>query len=218
MEENEITNTSLGKLLRKKREDLEISYSDLSQELQIPIKYIRALEEENYRIFGAKIYAKGFLIKISEKLGLEKSEKVLELFELSWKESLCLDQNANLFRRNRKNNIIFTPGLLSLLGGSFFFLFWVFFFGWRISRIILPPKLDLIEPQDRMLLADSRLKIKGFAQKESKVSVNGREINIDNQGAFNTYINLRQGLNTLDFYAQSRFGKIKKVVRYVVLK
>lgn len=216
MDENQTT--SIGELLRHGRETAGFTVSDLSQELQIPIKYIKALEEENYSIFGAKIYAKSFLIKISEKLGLEKSEKVLELFELSWKESLCLDQNIRTFRNNKKSKLIFTPGRLSLLGGGLFFLFWVFFFGWRISRIILPPKLDLIEPQDRMLLADSKLKIKGFAQKESKVSVNGREINIDNQGAFNTYINLRPGLNTLDFYAQSRFGKIKNVTRYVVLK
>ena len=207
---------SSGAFLRRKREEAGLTISELALELQITPIFIKYLENEEYHNFSAKLYAKSFLVKVLEGLRVEEKQDIIDLFESSWQKNIGWEKG--LGQVNKKSILILTPGRLSFLGGVMLFLFWIFFFGWRLTKIIIPPELDLIEPKDKILLTDSKLKIRGSAQKESRLSMNGLEINTDSKGYFDTYIALAPGLNTLEFYAQSRFGKTKKVVRYVVLK
>ena len=53
--------TGLGETLRSKREELGYSYEDIENETKIRVKFIEALENEDYKTIPGEVYVKGFL-------------------------------------------------------------------------------------------------------------------------------------------------------------
>ena len=61
-----------GQLLSEARKKRRLRYKGLSAELNIPEKYLQALEEENYEVMpGGDPYIKGYLRAYAKKLGIE---------------------------------------------------------------------------------------------------------------------------------------------------
>ncbi len=61
----------IGKLLRETREMKKLSLADVVRDTKISVKYLQALEEENYKNFPAEVYLIGFLNSYSKYLGLD---------------------------------------------------------------------------------------------------------------------------------------------------
>ena len=70
---------SIGRILREKREERELSVADVSAGTRINKKYIQALEDENFRLIPSQVYAKGFLKACAHFLGLDAKSLVDEL-------------------------------------------------------------------------------------------------------------------------------------------
>jgi transcriptional regulator with XRE-family HTH domain len=70
---------SIGKILREKREEKELSVADVFAETKINKKYIQALEDDNFLLIPSQVYAKGFLKAYSNFLGLDAKSLVGEL-------------------------------------------------------------------------------------------------------------------------------------------
>ncbi len=66
----------IGVTLQKKRREKKVSLKKASEDTKIRIKYLIALEEENYDIFPADVYLKGFLRNYADYLGLDGRELV----------------------------------------------------------------------------------------------------------------------------------------------
>ena len=61
-----------GQLLSEARKKRRLRYKGLSAELNIPEKYLQALEEENYEVMpGGDPYIKGYLRAYAKKLGID---------------------------------------------------------------------------------------------------------------------------------------------------
>ena len=61
-----------GQLLSEARKKRRLRYKRLSTELNIPEKYLQALEEENYEVMpGGDPYIKGYLRAYAKKLDLD---------------------------------------------------------------------------------------------------------------------------------------------------
>jgi len=70
---------SIGKILREKREERELSVATVSVETRINKKYIQALEDENFLLIPSQVYAKGFLKAYANFLGLDAKSLIDEL-------------------------------------------------------------------------------------------------------------------------------------------
>ena len=66
--------TGLGETLRSKREELGYSYEDIENETKIRVKFIEALENEDYKTIPGEVYVKGFLKAYADLLGLAGEE------------------------------------------------------------------------------------------------------------------------------------------------
>lgn len=62
---------SLGEQLRIARESESISLEEASNDTKISKRYLEALEENNYSIFPAQVYIRGFLSSYAKYLGLD---------------------------------------------------------------------------------------------------------------------------------------------------
>jgi len=65
---------SLGEKLRKARENLGLSYEDVYRDTNISIRYLEALEKEEFSQFPGEPYLLGFLRNYGEYLGLNAQE------------------------------------------------------------------------------------------------------------------------------------------------
>lgn len=71
-----------GEVLRKTREEKGLSYHDVEDSIKIRVRYLEALEKEEYNILPGITYTKGFLRSYSKYLGLNP-EEIISLFNSS---------------------------------------------------------------------------------------------------------------------------------------
>ena len=73
-----------GQMLRTARENKQWSLTDTEEVTKIRVRYIQALEEENYGILPGSTYAKGYLRTYAKQLGLN-SDEIIALYSTSMK-------------------------------------------------------------------------------------------------------------------------------------
>lgn len=217
---NEVNRTAnrLGKELEEMRERMRMNVEDVARGVQAPADFVSSLEKNNYDNFSAKVYARGFLRKILDFYSLESEEKnrLLATFDQEW-EVVFPSTNLPIIKNKNKFPVL-TLGRLSLaLGGLVLAVFFILS-GSRILSFIFPPRFSIKEPADEIFLEIPRVRISGITEKESRLSVNGREFKIDDKGYFSEEIELLRGFNTLNFLVQNRFGKINSAIRHIVVK
>ncbi len=108
MEEKLIQNTdiSLGKLLQKKREELSLDVKKISSQLNIKIKYIAAIEAEDWQNLDKNLYVAGLILSYAKLLKLDENlinEKI---------KTLPIESNVNKKKHQLVNigeNLDLTP-------------------------------------------------------------------------------------------------------------
>ena len=209
---------TLGLRLREKREELGLSIQDIAREIKVSSQYIHALEEGNYEALSARVYARGFLKRILALFGISDTSSWFEEFDLEW-DIWDKQRSAKAVPQKRiRRGPYITPRRLVWTGGAIFLLLFLVFAGIRLKNFTSAPVLIVDEPQDRVEIHQPSTKVRGHTERESRLTVNGREITIDDSGNFNQDIELSSGVNELEFVVLSRFGKDTKVTRYVVVK
>jgi transcriptional regulator with XRE-family HTH domain len=210
---------TLGERLKKRREALNLSEKDVVNEIQAPLKYIRGLENDDYSVFSAKIYALGYLKKLIRAIAIEDPQAFLKEFGTEW-EVRMFRKNKGLqpLLENRGEKPLVTPLRLGLGIGGVALLGFLLFFGFRLMKFVGTPDFTLEEPRNGMEFTEPVVLVRGRVEKESSLTVNGRELKIDEQGRFDEKIELAPGVHVLEFIVKNRFGKITKETRSVIIK
>lgn len=210
---------TIGERIRKRREDLGFSITDIAHEIQAPAHYLQSLEEDIYEVFPAKVYAQGFLKKFLTAISFPDQEGLLKEFANEWEVRMFRkDKSLIALPKQDDKDFYFTPRRLGLIVGGAALLLFILIFGVQFVYFVASPAITISEPSDRAVFDSPLVHIKGNTERESQLTVNGREITIDGSGNFDEEIELGAGLNTLEFLVKDRFGKESKVVRYILVK
>ena len=206
--------------LREKREALGMEVDDLAREARVSALYVRALEEGDWRVFPAKVYARGALGRIVGVIEPNDGTALLEMLNREWPrepkgKSAAAGGESGI---RREPLFLLTPGRLGALLAAGVLVAILGFWGVRLVVFAAPPSLAIESPADRIALSGPITKVKGVTEKESRLTVNGRELTIDERGNFDQGIQLPLGANRLEFVSESRFGKISKELRYVLMQ
>ncbi len=107
----------VGEILKKKREDLGIELREIANTLKIRYDYLKAIEDEDFKLFPAKVYLKGYILEYAKFLNIE-AKIILEAYEKDQpkQEKLKRDEIGSL--HDKKTNIkklIIPSGLAILL-------------------------------------------------------------------------------------------------------
>lgn len=208
---------TLGQWLRKERVARHWSLANVSHNIQVSPAFLEALENDEYRLFPAKVYALGFLRKLLKLYAPDKPDALMDAFQTAWAAQMSEDQPAHFSEKNHYS-WQFGPRHIALGAAGIFLLAFILFLGTRLSRFVSSPELTLEKPPEAFILAEPVVDVSGRTEKESRLTVNGRELKIDERGFFDEPIELLAGRNTLEFVAENRFGKTSKVVRNVLVK
>lgn len=216
--ESEVKDKTLGDRLRDKREELGFGIQEIARKLKISARMIKALEEDNYAPFPAKVYARGILVKLAARLSFPLSPEAEAHFEEAWLSSKERGSGSSLLRPGRRGVLLFTPRLVGLILIFAVFLLFIGFSSLRVARFLALPELAVEEPGQESVWQGPVLKVSGRAERESRLTINDREIRIDTEGNFSDQIELAAGAHTLEFLVEDRFGKERRKVRYVVVE
>lgn len=208
---------TLGQELKKRREELGLGIEDAAHEIQAPQDYLRAFEENSYNVFSAKVYALGFLKKLLALLRLENQEKFLLEFGNEWDVQMFRkDRALAKIPENRGEEPLITPAKFWILLAAAALLVVLLFLGLRFARFVSAPRLSLESFKEAY--RGPLVNLRGKTAKESSLTVNGRELKLDESGKFDEIVELQSGLNELKFLVENRFGKTNKEVRYILVR
>lgn len=88
--------------------------------------------------------------------------------------------------------------IMAIIGYSFF----------QSRNLIRGPSLDLMTPKNGSTVTDPLVEIKGVAKNISFISLNNRQIFVDENGNFHEELLLSPGYNLWKIEAKDKFGRI----------
>ncbi|MEK7568316.1 MAG: helix-turn-helix domain-containing protein [Patescibacteria group bacterium] len=182
--------------------------ADLSD---IPERYLKALESGDFKNLPPSPYARGYLMKIALILNVD-GELLWQIYkkENEPKVSGSLDRlpsNRFAFSPSKKKFIV--------LGIAAFFV--IIYFGWRLADFFGTPDLKIFNPAENgVILNSDSIKLSGWANPADKLTINGEETLIKEDGSFEKEFVLEAGSNTIEFKIKRFLGKEKKEIKQVI--
>lgn len=98
--------------------------------------------------------------------------------------------------------------IVKIAGFSIFFLLIIVYAFFRSHDLIFGVKIKNVNIADGAKVTSSILEVKGNAKNATNLTLNGREISIDETGNFNETIALLVGYNIINIKAQDKFGYV----------
>lgn len=211
---------TVGEWLASERERRGLSRQEAARKVQAQPAYVQGLETNDYRVFPAKVYALGFLRKILRLYRVQPPDEsaVIEAFQQEWQvaSSRAFSDRPPPGESRPGPYAVTARTLLLGLIASLMLVF-TLFAGVRIRAFLSAPTLAVAAPLEGAILSTPVVLVRGRTEKESRLTVNGRELRIDPDGNFDTAIEVPAGRTTLEFVAENRFGKVTIHTRNVYL-
>ena len=82
--------------------------------------------------------------------------------------------------------------------------------------MVLPPKIDMINPSNDISYINTTLNIQGKVTRAKYLTINGRPILFDESGRFEHLMILEPGRNEITINAKSQLKKEAEIVRTVI--
>lgn len=205
--------SSVGRLLTKARRSRKLTLADISTELKIPAHQLQALEEGDLSVFPAEVYARGAFVQYADFLGIRA-----EATQHAFLRVLSGAREYVPLRVHRPRSWLaskITPrwilagalaGVAMLVGS---------YIAWQVQSFLQLPDVTLLEPTSEVITGSSAT-IRGFAEANARVTINGEAILLDSDGNFYTTLTLHPGINVLQVEAVNAAGR-RQVIRRQLL-
>ncbi len=202
---------SVGKLLQTERLRQNYSLADIEKLIKVRIKFIEAIEKEQWHVFSSKIYITGIIGNYARLLGLD-SERILAFFrrEYEKKEDINFKKRVTMHYLTPETKKIASIGLIGLL-----ILFFAYF-ALQLKIYLSPPQVTIISPTQRVFQREDRIKILGKTEKDAIITIFGDRIYQNKEGMFEYSLLLKTGKNELQIKVVGANGKTTVVKREYV--
>lgn len=209
---------TVGQILREKRLSRGYTLEKVEAATKIRLKFLKAIEVDDYRQLPSPAYAKGFVKNYGEYLGLVSSD-LLAFFRRqtteAGKSGLLPGRgqpslNPHWFRLTPRRFLLII-GLM--LGGVF-----LSYFGVQYRRLQAPPRLVIETPANGIQVSGKRVEVFGKTDSDATVNINGVSVIVRSDGGFFDQVPIEPGKNKISITATSRYGKTITLVREVVLQ
>jgi cytoskeletal protein RodZ len=211
---------TIGVILKRSREKRRLTQEDVSKSIKIPVKYIRALEYDDYLIFSDKVHSKGFLKLYAGFLNLNIDE-VLALWRREY-EAVFDKRKQDKITSTRPTitypKFLVTPSVVII---SFITICVIVFFSYlfyQYRNYTGAPKLSLYSPRENLVVDKDILDITGSTDIDSEVYVNNEKVILNPDASFADSIKLKEGLNTISVKSVNKLEKQTEYIRTVIYR
>ncbi len=202
--------------LKRIREEKKIKLSKASLDLRISEKYLESLEIGDISGLPEGVYAKNFLKRYAEYLGLDPDKIALEYFDT---DQPARKNNKNVFARKVPHAFYFLT-IPRLLKNIFLFALAMTLFSYlayAVYNIISPPNLIINTPIADYQTTEKSLLVSGVTEAETNVHINDEAVLVNRDGRFEKNVNLQMGINNIIVSAQKKYSRTKYENRKVLV-
>ena len=194
-------------MLRAAREEKKLTLQDIEKGTKIRLKFLSAIESDEFGIMPSQSYVKGFVKNYSEYVGLN-SKTVLAFYRRQTVDApkshllpkgMAAPLNRSAFQLTPGKFIFMMVSVLVAL-----FLTYLFF---QYQTLQKPPSLVVDSPTNQEVFADTRVDVLGKTESDATVTINGVSVLVRQDGKFFDQIPVEPGINTITVVASSRLGK-----------
>ena len=207
----------VGQILRNVREEKHRSLSQVAAAIHVREENLHLLEEGYYRDLPADVYVRGFLRSYAEYLGLNES-KILRLYdkERGIQEHLEDKKIDPADRPKKIRSPLLIPRLVQTAVIVAVIVAAVSYLVWQFRNFSRNPSLSIEEPANDITVSEDKITFSGTADKEGVLMINGQEVFVDQEGAFQEQIYLQSGINTITVVVRDRQGRESVLTRQIL--
>ncbi len=198
---------TLGQKLEAARKRKKFTLEEVEEATKIRARYLKAMEDDNYRRLPGPVYLSGFLTSYAEFLGLSVDEVVKQYkAESGIVKKISQPKGFRPANELRELGFAITPktviivlvaiGVIGLFG----------YIGWQVKRFSSPPPIEITSPDSDVTDKDT-VAVKGQTTETAEVEINGQAISVASDGTFSQEVGLKRGVNTIEIKAKNRIGK-----------
>lgn len=211
---------TVGDIFQEKRRRNVLTLEDAAKKLKIQIKYLRALEQGNYKDLPADVYIRGFIRSYAEYLDLD-IDAMLELYKTESNIINNIDKknkDKNEEKEFKSSRVIITPRIAKI-AAAILVIAGIFFYLWyQISGLSAAPRLTVSEPMTDKTISEDSMVIIGQTKAGADVAINGQSVYVDEEGNFKESVALQEGLNNLRIVASNKLDKENVIERKVMVE
>jgi len=209
---------TVGEILRDARIAKQLTLTDVEERTKIRLKFLDAIEKNDFTILPSLSYAKGFVKNYSEILGLD-SKTVLAFF----RRQIADVPKSSLLPKGveeplNRSYLQLTPGRFITLVVAALILLFLAYLGFQYRALQQSPTLIIDSPVNQAVVTDKRVEVLGKTDPDATVTINGVSVLVRGDGEFFDQVALESGVNKFTIVATSRFGKTTTDIREVGLK
>ena len=207
---------TVGEILRAARADKNITLESISTETKINLKYLKAIEENDFNSLPAAAFTKGFLQNYATTIGVDPAT-VLAVFRRDYDQ----DERGRIIPRGLTEPVssrinLITPHTITI-GISIAVA--VVIVGFFIRQAVLfnsAPKVEVYEPAENAQ-TNNPVSVTGRTNPEASLTVNNEPVSLDPEGNFTKQLELSQGEHMVVIVATSRSGKSRSLQRLITV-
>jgi len=194
-----------GDILKAARLRSEISLVQAAKATKIQLRFLRALEENDFKKLPSLTSARGFLKNYAEFLQLAPAP-ILAIFRRDFFQPKKNISPPNLVER-RLGKVCWSPRLTMISFLLLFFLALSGFLGYQYFSLRTKPSLTVFSPTDGQRVIGGWVEVTGRVGKGALVSVNGHPVLLSKGGRFRYQLELFSGKNIVIVEAKTKLGK-----------
>jgi cytoskeletal protein RodZ len=206
----------LGDKLKTIREERGLDLISVSKLTRIPQKYLEALENGQYTLLPkAKAHRLAYVREIAKIFQLSPADS-MEQFENEFGLT-----GADLSHPHRGVKLFPFASISIFVRNFAAFAMVIVFAGyliWQVRGILQPPQLAIFAPIEGFVETSAHTVIEGETEPESRLTINGADVMVSEEGKFSAQIDLGAGVNTIQISATKKHGKTTTVTRHIVVK
>jgi cytoskeletal protein RodZ len=198
---------TVGQMLRTAREEKKLSLEDIERGTKIRLKFLEAIESDEFTIMPSQSYVKGFVKNYSEYVGLN-SKTVLAFYRRQTVDA----PKSHLLPKGMEaplNRSAFqlTPGQFIFIIVSTLVCVFLLYLFIQYQTLQKPPTLLVDSPVNQEVFSDTRVDVLGKTDPDATVTINGVSVLVRPDGKFFDQIRVEPGINSITITASSRLGK-----------
>lgn len=205
---------TVGEILREQRLKLKLTFTSLSELTKISLANLKALEKNQFDDLPEFPFLKGMVQNYAKALSLDPA-KAVAVFKRDYDRRRKLPASVDLNKSLGPTPLVewLQRPLTLFLGGALFLSVLVV---WSLVRVYQPPRLVIDLPVDGQT-AISPVTIAGKTDRDASLSLNGKTLNLNPDGSFETIFADNPGRYELVFKATSRRQKTNETKITVII-
>lgn len=203
--------TTVGQILSASRNHKKLTLDQVEKATKIRLKFLVALEADEFNKLPPGTFTKGFIKNYAAYLGLP-IEETLAFYRRQVNEDKSPSLPSKPISRTR-----FTFSMTAIGIGLLVLLFFMYI-SYSYFRFAGAPTLTLNSPSPNSVVHDNQIEVVGKTDPDAILTINNQVVSVNENGSFDTKINLTPGLNTITIVASNKFHRQSVIGRNLRLE